>query len=141
MTPARDVLRLTSCGSAPREVIECILQRAMHADRIFRGQNFLSPGLDRGGGRPAALCRDVEGPSEMLAGMAKPDAQAIMNADLIIERADIAELLRQRRYGFDGTGIQPAPDLAWQPWLTLRAASDHDRIGSRHFKRHDGFFE
>src|SRR6478735_11051429 len=113
----------------------------MHVDRIFRGQNFLSPGFDRGGRRSAALRRDVERPAEMLAGMTKPDAQTVMAADLIIERADIADLLRQRRHGFSSAGIQPAPDLARQPWLAPGAAANHNRIRSRYFKRHYCFFE
>ena len=65
-------------------------KRSMHAGRIVRGQDLLPPGLERRSRRAAALGRDVERPAEMLARMAKPDAQAVMAADLIIERADMS---------------------------------------------------
>ena len=67
--------------------------------------------------------------------MTKADPQAVMTANLVIERADIAELLGERRRGFDAAGFDATPDLARQPWLALRAAADHDRVGAGHFER------
>ena len=80
-------------------------KRAMHAVRIVRCQNLLPPGLQRRGRRAAASRRDLERPAEMFARMAQADAQAVVAADLVIERADIARAarratarLRRRRY-------------------------------------------
>jgi len=67
----------------------------MHAVRIFRRQNFFPPGFERSGRRTAALGRDLQRPAEMLARMAKTDAEPVVAANLVIERADIVELLRQ----------------------------------------------
>src|ERR1700744_4498409 len=67
--------------------------------------------------------------------MTQADPQPVMAADLVIERADVVELFGKRRRRFDHPGFETAPDLAGQPWLALRAAADHDRIGSGHFKR------
>ena len=94
---AGDVLRLRSCSSTPCKIVEGVLERAMHAGRIFRGQDRLPPALQRRRRRAAVLRRDVERPAEMFSRMAKPDAQAVMAADLVIERADMAELLGERR--------------------------------------------
>ena len=73
--------------------------------------------------------------------MAKADPQAVVAANLIIERADIVELLGQRRRSFDHAGFEAAPDLAGQPRLALRAAADHDGVGARHFERGHGLLE
>src|ERR1700738_3644941 len=71
----------------------------------------------------------------MLARMTKADTQTVVTANFIIERANIMELLRERRRGFDHAGFEAASDLTGQPGLALRAAADHDRVGTRHFKR------
>src|ERR1700686_2676934 len=77
----------------------------------------------------------------MFAGMAKADAKSVMAANLIIERTDMAELLRQRRRGLDDTGCEAAPDLTGQPRLALRATADHDSVGARHLQRGFGLLE
>src|SRR5260370_30228400 len=77
----------------------------------------------------------------MLAGMAKADTKSIMAAHFIIKRADMLELLRERRRRFDDAGLKPAPDLTRQPGLALCAAADHDGVGARHGKRGHGLFE
>jgi hypothetical protein len=97
---------------------------------IVRCQNALAPGLEPHGRRAAASGCNLERPAEMLARMAKADAQAIVTANFIIERADIFELLRQRRRGFGYSGFEAAADLSGQPRLALRAAADHDRVGT-----------
>src|ERR1700736_4679553 len=99
MAPAGDVLRRRSCSSTPCKVVECIFKRAMHAGRLVRCQNLLSPVLQRRRRRAAAQGCDFQRPAEMLARMAKADPQSIMAADLIIERADVFELLGQRGGG------------------------------------------
>src|ERR1700738_566647 len=71
----------------------------------------------------------------MFARMTKADAQTVVTANFVIKRANIMELLRKRRRGFDDAGLEAASDLAGQPGLALRAAADHDRVGTRHFKR------
>src|SRR5258708_22926637 len=71
----------------------------------------------------------------MLARMAKADAQPVVSANVIIERADMFELLRQRWRGFDDTGFEAASDLTGQPRLALRATADHDAVGPRHCQR------
>ena len=68
----------------------------------------MPPALERQHRRATVCCRDVERPAEMLARMAKPDTQAVMTADFVIERADIAELLGQRRRGFGNAGFETA---------------------------------
>ena len=113
----------------------------MHEVRAFRRQNPLAPGLERRRRCATVLGRDLQGPAEMLARMTKADAQTVMTADFVIERADIFELLGQGRRGFHDPGFDATPDLAWQPWLALRAAADHDRVGARHFERRHGFLE
>src|SRR3982074_2543952 len=77
----------------------------------------------------------------MLAGMARADAQSRVAANLIIERPDMIELLRQRRRGFEDTGCEAAPDLTGQPRLALRATADHDGVGPRHLQRGYGLLE
>ena len=100
----------------------------MHAVRIFRRQNFFPPGFERPGRRAAALGRDFQRPAEMLARVPESDAQPVKSADFIIEGADMRELLGQRWRRFGLPGFEPASDLPGQPWLSLRAAADHDRI-------------
>src|SRR5260370_11159897 len=130
MVPACDVLRLKSCSSAPSKVVERILKRSMHAVRIVRCQNFLAPGLERQRRRAAASRCDFQRPAQMFARMAKADAQSIVTANFIIERADIFELLRERRRRFGDAGFDAAPDLTGQPRLALCAAADHDSFGA-----------
>ena len=102
----------------------------MHPVRILRRQNLLPPALQRRGRRAAVLRRDLQRPAEMFPGMLEPDAQAVMTADFVIERADMRELLDQLRRGFGSAGFEPASDLARQPRLPLRAAPDHHGIGA-----------
>src|ERR1700712_748159 len=104
MAPAGAVLRQTSCGSTPREVIECVMQRTMHTGSIFRGQNSLSPGLKHGRWREAASRGDIQCPAEMLARMTQPDARAVMAADLVVESGNVIQLHSQRRRRLDDAG-------------------------------------
>jgi len=113
----------------------------MHSVRIVGCQNLLSPGLKLRRRRAAALGGNFQRPAEMLAGMAKTDAQSIMRANVIIERAELGELLGQRGRGFGDAGFEAAPDLARQPWLALRAAADHDSVGAGHFERGERLLE
>src|SRR5580692_8622327 len=141
MVSTGDVLRLMSCSGAPCKVVVCILQRTMHAPRIFRSQNLLPPGFD-GRGRCAAARRcDVERPSEMFSGVTQTDAQAVMATHFIIERADIAELLRKRWRCFDHAGVEATAELARQPRLALRATTDHHGVCARHVERRHSLFE
>src|SRR5450755_4934214 len=141
MAPAGDVLRRRSCGCTPCKIVERILKGLMHAVRIVRCQDPLAPGLERCDRRTAALGGDLQRPAEMFAGMAKADAQSVVAANLIIERPDMVELLRQRRRGFDDTGCEAAPDLTGQPRLALRATADHHGVGARHSQRGYGLLE
>src|ERR1700733_9312508 len=111
-----------SCGSAPCKVAKCIMQRTMHAIGILGSQNLLPPGLANSRRRATDFRRNVQRPAEMLARMAKPDTQAIMADDFVVERADVFQLIGQRRRGFRDSSFQAASDLARQPWLALRAA-------------------
>src|ERR1700676_3437152 len=106
MAPAGDVLRRRSCSSTPCKVVECIFKRAMHAGRLIRCQDLLSPGPERRRRRAAAEGCDLQRPTEMLARMAKADPQSVMAAHLIIERADVFELLGQRGCGFSQAGFK-----------------------------------
>ena len=67
----------------------------MHAGGILGGENLLPPGFQRQRRRAAALRGNFQRPAEVLARMAKTDTQPVMAANLVIERADIVELLRQ----------------------------------------------
>ena len=73
--------------------------------------------------------------------MAKADAQTVMMANLVIERADISQLLAKRRRGLGDAALKPPADLAGQPGLALRTAADHDRIGARCLERGDRLVE
>src|SRR5260370_41585296 len=77
----------------------------------------------------------------MLARMAKADAKSIMAANFIIKRAEMSELLCERRRRFDEAGLKPASDLTGQPGLALCAATDHDGDGARHCKRGHGLLQ
>src|SRR6516162_1730004 len=73
----------------------------------------------------------------MLARMAKPNAQAVVTADIVIEGTDKSKLLHKRRGCFRNAAVELAADLAGQPGLSLRAAPDHDGIGARGLERAD----
>src|SRR5258707_15331139 len=107
----------------------------MYAGRLFRCQDLLSPIPELRCRRAAALGRDFQRPTEMLARMLEPDAQPVKAADFIIERADMFELLGERRRLLGCPGFKPAPALARQPRLALAAAPDPDRLGARHLER------
>ena len=107
----------------------------MHEVRTVCCQNPLAPIPEGRRRRPAVLGRGLQRPAKVLAGVTKADSQPVMTANLVIERADTFELLGQRRRGLDYPGFDATPDLARQPWLALRAATDHDRIGAGHFER------
>src|SRR3954471_15887214 len=68
-----DVPRLSSCGGAPGKVVERFTERAMHALRIFGGQNVLPPAFEDGSRRAAELGCDIKRPAEVLAGMTEAD--------------------------------------------------------------------
>ncbi len=76
----------------------------MHAVLIVRRQYFLPPALERQRRRAAVLGGDLQRPAEMFARMAKADAQSIVAANVIVERADMFELLGKRWRGFDVAG-------------------------------------
>src|SRR5882757_6733361 len=130
-----------SCCSTPCKIIECVLERSMHAVRILRCQNPLPPGLERLRRRAAALRRDFQRPAEMLARVLEPDTQPVMAAHFIVEGADMAKLFGQRRRGLGLATFKPAADLSGQPGLSLRTAADHDRIGARHLEGADRLLE
>src|SRR5258705_11404039 len=73
----------------------------------------------------------------MPARTAQYDPEVVVQADFVMERGDIVELLGERRRGLGYAGFEPAPDLARQPGLALRAAADHDRVGAGFFERGD----
>src|SRR3981189_1768056 len=98
--------------------------------RILRRQNFLPPDFERFRRCAAIFGGDLERPAEMLARVLEPDAQTVMAADFIIERANVAELFGERRCGLGLSGFEPASELTRQPGLTLRAAADHHAIGT-----------
>src|SRR5882757_11413947 len=100
-----------SCSSTPCKIIECVLERSMDAVRLLRRQDPLPPGLERLRRRATALRCDLQRPAEMLARVLEPDAQSVMAAHFIIERADMAELFGQRRRGFGLSAFKPAADL------------------------------
>src|SRR6185369_12586220 len=102
---AGDVLRLTSCGSTPCKIVERVLERSMHPVRILRCQNVLPPALQLRGRRAAALRRDLQRPAEMFSCVLQANTQAVMAADLIVERADMAELLGKVRGGLGLAGF------------------------------------
>src|SRR3984957_11927839 len=118
-----------SCSTTPCKNVECIGKFPMPPVRIVRCQNPLPPVLERRRGRAAMPGCNLQRPAEMLARMAQADAQSVVAANLVVEGADIFELLRQRRGGFHDAGLEAASHLAGQPWLALRAATDHDRVG------------
>src|SRR5215472_14868027 len=105
-----DDLQPSSCNDTPCEIVERLAERGMHGGRLFRGQYLLSPGLELFGRHAAASSGNIERPAEMLARVAQPDTHAVMRAYLVIERADVGQLLRQRRLGFDGAAIETPPD-------------------------------
>src|ERR1041385_6600904 len=129
------VLRPGSCGGAPCKVAERVVQGTMHATRIFRGQNSLPPGFKTARRRAADLRRHVQRPAEMFAGVTKTDAQAVVADDVIIQRADISELIGERWRRLGDSALQTPSDLARQPGFSLRAAADHHGIRPRPFKR------
>src|SRR2546430_17674739 len=106
MAPAGDVLRRRSCSSTPYKVVERFLKGTMHAARIVGCQDLLPPGPECRRRGAAALRRDLQRPAEMLARVAQANPQSVMAADFIIKRADIFELLRQRRRGFGNAGFE-----------------------------------
>ena len=69
----------------------------------------------------------------MFARVAQTDTQTVVTTDFIIERADVAELLRQRRRGFGGSALKATaalldakggPDAApFKTWLAGVAKS------------------
>src|SRR5579859_7321726 len=91
------VRRPMSCSSTPSKIVERVREPLTNPRRILGSQDFLPPGFQLLGRRPADAGGGIERPAEMLARMAQPNAHPIMRANLVIERADIAELLRQRR--------------------------------------------
>src|SRR3954466_9831241 len=130
-----------SCSGAPCKVVISFAKRSLHAGGFFRRQDLLPPIPERPGRRAAAMGRNIERPAEMLARMAKPDAQAVVPADFVIERADIFELLGKRGRGLGYAGFEPASDLARQPGLALRTAADHHGVGAGFFERGDRLVE
>src|SRR5579863_713880 len=127
---ACDVRRWRSCSRTPRKIVKGIPKRTMDRLRIIRGQDSSTPVLQRRRGRAAEAGRGFERPAEVLARMAKADAQAVMTANLIIECTDEPQLLGKRRRALGDTTCEPPVDLTRQPGLTLRASADHDRIGA-----------
>src|SRR5579859_4014752 len=83
------VLGPSSCSGAPCEIVKSVRQRPMHGVRILRGQNFLPPGFQARSRRAGASVSHLQRPAEMFARMAQTHAQAVMTADLVIERVDI----------------------------------------------------
>src|ERR1041385_1190933 len=71
----------------------------------------------------------------MFAGVTKTDAQAVVADDVIIQRADISELIGERWRRLGDSALQTPSDLARQPGFSLRAAADHHGIRPRPFKR------
>src|SRR5579864_661956 len=120
MASAGDVRRSKSCGRAPRKIVERILKRSVNALRIVRRQNSAAPVLQHRCRRPAIAGRDFERPAEMFARVAQADAQAIVTANLVIERADMGKLRHERWRGLCNTGLQAPADLTGQPRLALR---------------------
>src|SRR6202041_2068625 len=103
----------------PHKIVKRFADTSMGRLRIIRGQDASAPVLQHRRRRPAKAGRDFERPAEMLARMAKTDAQTVMAANLIIERADEPQLLGKRRRGLGGTARQPPVDLTGQPGLGL----------------------
>src|SRR5215831_18483401 len=106
-----DILRLDSCSRTPRKIFERVFERAMHPMRVVRCQDLLPPAFQLVGGRTAIERRELQRPAKMLAGVAKTDAQAVMAADLVIQRADKPELLRKRRRSLGRAAVEAPPDL------------------------------
>src|SRR5262245_38700704 len=100
----------------------------MNGLRILAGEDLLAPGFQLLSRRAAEASRNIERPAEMFARMPQADAQAIEIADTLIERADVVELLAERRSGFFCPTLEAPADLAGQPGLALRAAPDHDGV-------------
>src|SRR5690349_10980271 len=129
MAPACVVLRQTSCSSTPCKIVERVVERPLDLGRILRGEDFFAPGLELLGRDAAACSSHLERPGEMLSRMAQADAQAVMAADLVMERADQPELQWKGRCGLGLAACKAAPDLAGQPGFSLRPPSDHDGVG------------
>ena len=102
----------------------------MHPVRILRSQNVLPPALELRSRRAAALRGDLQRPAEMFSRVLQTDTQTVVTVDLIVERADMAELLGQVRHSLYLAGLELAPDLPRQPRLPLRTPPDHDGIGT-----------
>jgi hypothetical protein len=64
----------------------------------------------------------------MFSRMTKPYAQAIVQEQVVIERADIRQLIRERRMRFFDTGFELPPNLTRHPGSALRTAPHHDGI-------------
>src|SRR5437879_13523580 len=100
----------------------------MHAVRILGRQNLLPPALQRLRRRAAVLGRDLQRPAEMFSRVLQSDTQAIMAANLVVERAHMRELFGERWCRLRLAGFEPAADLSRQPGLALRTASDHHGV-------------
>src|SRR5260370_33301954 len=103
----------------------------MHPMGIVRGQDFLPPGFQLCRGCTAVIGGRIECPAQMLARMTKPDAQSVMAADFVVERAHIAELLGEHPRGFSRSPVEAAADPARPPGPALRAPPDPDPLGAR----------
>ena len=101
----------------------------------------MPPALQGRSRRAAVLGGNFQRPAEMLARVPEPNAQAVMAADLIVERSDMVELLGKRRRRFRNSTFQLAGDLPGQPGLTLRTTSDHHGIGAGQFERSHSLVE
>ena len=73
------------------------MQRPLHLRGIGRGEDVLPPALEDIARRGAARGRDIERPAEMLAGVAQANASAVMRDDLVVEPAQVGELIAERR--------------------------------------------
>src|SRR5690242_8614464 len=128
MAVSCDVPRPNSCSSTPCKIVKGFAQRLVHATGLLGRQDLLPPGLQLPGRNAAGISRDIERPAEMLSRMTQPNAQAVVTADFVIERADVTELLGQCGRGFGCATFKAPADLAREPGRPLRATSDHHGI-------------
>src|SRR5262249_48073043 len=125
-------------NSRAGEYSEGLGKVAADARGIVGGQDQAALSLEGARRNARGLCRRIQRPAQMLAGMAAADRMAMVRQHFVVELLDQRELDGERRRALARPTGQPAGNLSGQPWTALRGTPDHDRVGAGGRQRRDG---